>query len=592
MKKTLWLVAGIVGCMCAAQAGVIYSNSFDGVAGTAGKATVPEISRIASYYDASLYVEVDGNGLLQSVNSGSEVANYRVRIDPDPLMDNTSLVGARISGTIKMPATAYVAVGFHGHDANGISTSSADSGVCVKFGPTWMRLYGGYASENAVGSSSISGGDLPYTLGQVVDFEISYNFSNKTATVVVDGTTVYDNAAITHTDYTSGLTEDPELNWAQVQLYTQPTAADGGAYIDSLVVETIPVPAEAGTTVYQDDFSGVAGVATATVPEVSLAGFEQKHYQMRIDGSGRLESSNPDGHGSGYRVRLKTDPLTDDSSIEAIRCTIKMRTPTNEWVMIGFQEVDANRLVVSENNTGPVLQFNPTSVTLRGGTYGGGDSVATYPPYYSAGEDITAVLTYHVGTKTVDFSVNDFVVTNGFVLNHEFPVDTDSDPVVLWLNTQFRYQPSAADGGCCISSIQVETIAGPEPEPGYEGWAGGWGVDIGAGTNDYDEDGLLNIFEYGLGGDPTDELNQGASSEWGVVNVGGTNEFVYVHPQLSAPDSGLTYTLELSTDLVIGIWSNAGYAVMGTNVTAGELDFVTNVTGMIEDSKYIRLIIE
>ena len=67
---------------------------------------------------------------------------------------------------------------------------------------------------------------------------------------------------------------------------------------------------------------------------------------------------------------------------------------------------------------------------------------------------------------------------------------------------------------------------------GYAEWVAGWGVDIGLKTNDYDGDGLLNVYEYGLGGDPTNALDQGTSPEYGVVDVGGTNYFGYVHPQL------------------------------------------------------------
>ncbi|MCF7864266.1 MAG: hypothetical protein K9L89_05710 [Kiritimatiellales bacterium] len=130
------------------------------------------------------------------------------------------------------------------------------------------------------------------------------------------------------------------------------------------------------------------------------------------------------------------------------------------------------------------------------------------------------------------------------------------------------------------------------PNTGYIGWANGWGVDIGATTNDYDGDGLLNIYEYGLGGDPTNGLDQGTAPTFGTVNVGGTNYFGYIHPQLSDPASGLTYSLALTTDLVYPTWAtNSGYIVTGTNFV-GPLDFVTNVTDTVDSKKYIRLIIE
>ena len=149
------------------------------------------------------------------------------------------------------------------------------------------------------------------------------------------------------------------------------------------------------------------------------------------------------------------------------------------------------------------------------------------------------------------------------------------------------YSPSA--GGSKFDNFSLQ---GPPGATGYAGWAAGWGIDIGAETADPDGDGLLNIYEYGQGGDPTNAANQGTSPEFGIVNVGGTNWFGYLYPQLADPDSGLSYFLETSTDLAIGTWVNAGYTVAGTNVTGGELDFVTNVTDTVDSQKFIRLIIE
>jgi len=57
--------------------------------------------------------------------------------------------------------------------------------------------------------------------------------------------------------------------------------------------------------------------------------------------------------------------------------------------------------------------------------------------------------------------------------------------------------------------VEVEYAAGQTivtalaPLHGYDRWARSWGVDIGAGTNDYDGDLRSNFYEYALNGDPT-----------------------------------------------------------------------------------------
>ncbi len=151
-----------------------------------------------------------------------------------------------------------------------------------------------------------------------------------------------------------------------------------------------------------------------------------------------------------------------------------------------------------------------------------------------------------------------------------------------------------ASNGTAANNTYVDNIAysgSLVPGSGYDIWADTYGLAEPADGDDDDDD-LLNIYEYGLGGDPTNALNQGTAPTIGTVSIGGTNYFRYIHPQLSDPDSGITYYLKLNTDLVYGTWTNAGYDVLGTNVTGGPLDFVTNVTDMVDAKKFIRLIIE
>ncbi|MCF7818692.1 MAG: hypothetical protein K9M54_12520, partial [Kiritimatiellales bacterium] len=87
---------------------------------------------------------------------------------------------------------------------------------------------------------------------------------------------------------------------------------------------------------------------------------------------------------------------------------------------------------------------------------------------------------------------------------------------------------------------------------------------------------------------------QGHSPGFRIENLGGTNYFGYVYAKLKDANSGISYKLALTTDLVnVGWTTNTGYIVYGTYVApSGDFDYVTNVTTTVESAKYIRLIIE
>jgi hypothetical protein len=137
-----------------------------------------------------------------------------------------------------------------------------------------------------------------------------------------------------------------------------------------------------------------------------------------------------------------------------------------------------------------------------------------------------------------------------------------------------------------VDTFTVASGSGAPPYS-YGQWASGWSTNIGVAANDFDLDGLDNLYEYGLDGDPTNALDQGTLPT--LIKSGDT--FIYVHPQ-RADDESLVYTVETTTNLVSGVWTNEGYTVTGTNVTGGTLDFMTNDVDTVEDEKFIRLKIE
>ncbi len=148
-----------------------------------------------------------------------------------------------------------------------------------------------------------------------------------------------------------------------------------------------------------------------------------------------------------------------------------------------------------------------------------------------------------------------------------------------------------------LSPIYVDNIRvhdGSVALAGYDAWAAmfpGMGADNGPSDNP-DGDNLNNLYEYGLGGDPTDAMSQGIAPTHFTEEDGGTTWLMYINPVLADPASGLDYYLETTTDLSGG-WADAGYEIVGTDVTGGVFNYTTNrVSTAVNDSSFIRLIIE
>ncbi|RLA39242.1 MAG: hypothetical protein DRR06_19455 [Gammaproteobacteria bacterium] len=80
---------------------------------------------------------------------------------------------------------------------------------------------------------------------------------------------------------------------------------------------------------------------------------------------------------------------------------------------------------------------------------------------------------------------------------------------------------------------------------------------------------------------------------YGAREDGGANWFEYVYPKRSDANSGISYHLELTDDLIYTPWVNSGYSIEGTGTIDSEFDAVTNrISTEIEDEQFIRLVIE
>lgn len=124
----------------------------------------------------------------------------------------------------------------------------------------------------------------------------------------------------------------------------------------------------------------------------------------------------------------------------------------------------------------------------------------------------------------------------------------------------------------------------PAAAYGYASWAEEWGVDIGAATNDYDGDLCNNFYEYVFNGDPTNGAVLGEDLILKFV----AGELICVHV-LRNDDTNLVYTLEMTADLLDPVWTNAACSVVGTNVSGGAYDYVTNLLSSAANQVFVRL---
>jgi hypothetical protein len=217
-----------------AGAGLIYSNSFNDAAGTVALNSVPEINTIASYLVASTAgLQTDGSGRLEATNKSSS-ENYRFRLNPTALNLNTGLSAVKATVVMRAPSTTeWVGLSFGSSNVNGVLNTNAHA--------TWLQI--NHNSMMVRGGGGTDGSVMQYTRthepGSLITLEYTYRW-DKTVDLSVNGTLIASGLAVSYTNATTGLTEDPQIIWAMITMRNQDTIANGGAYIDSLTIETIP----------------------------------------------------------------------------------------------------------------------------------------------------------------------------------------------------------------------------------------------------------------------------------------------------------------------------------------------------------------
>lgn len=177
----------------------------------------------------------------------------------------------------------------------------------------------------------------------------------------------------------------------------------------------------------------------------------------------------------------------------------------------------------------------------------------------------------------------DRVNTNsGFIL--EYQVNKDLNGSVLPLT---------------VDNYKFPSIFGPHGltrQELYQEWASGYGLSGGAESlmADPDSDGMCNLIEYGLGGNPSLDDSQDVLPKFQVDTVDGVVRGVYIYRRRrDAGSCGLSYFIESNTNLICGCWD---VATVNTNnepvYVDDDFEQVTNTVSTGGDVLFVRLKIE
>jgi hypothetical protein len=102
----------------------------------------------------------------------------------------------------------------------------------------------------------------------------------------------------------------------------------------------------------------------------------------------------------------------------------------------------------------------------------------------------------------------------------------------------------------------------PEEFSEYEDWAGRYHL-VGGPSDDDDGDGVANVIEYALGGNPADSADRGHALITGFSKDGGSDWFTLTYPRRSDAASGLVYSAIISETLTTNSWTSTGVEQVG-----------------------------
>jgi len=213
---------------------------------------------------------------------------------------------------------------------------------------------------------------------------------------------------------------------------------------------------------------------------------------------------------------------------------------------------------------------------------GGPDSFAVQ--YYD-GTVWTNIAEYVAG---INLTNDVFTFESLLISEDEFTFPTD-------MKIRFQCYGNGGADDVYIDEVRVSArgAAAPRPSP-YDTWWADYGLS-GNDTNYFahtDTDGMNQLLEYALGGNPTNDDASSVLPVSDMVDIGGTNWLEYVYRRRTdAIGRGLGYWLELNTNLISGSWSSNGYVEVNTGPLETGFESVTNRIEADGTNQFVRLMI-
>ncbi|QHI68037.1 hypothetical protein [Tichowtungia aerotolerans] len=157
----------------------------------------------------------------------------------------------------------------------------------------------------------------------------------------------------------------------------------------------------------------------------------------------------------------------------------------------------------------------------------------------------------------------------------------------VWFETD-----SNPDTSTMVSICEFEVYARKQFSDWIDDYAGYLPVDGREKDDDPDNDGLKNLIEFALGGNPSE--NDAAAIRPTLQISGGEAEYCY-RRRVDWLPRGLSYSLGISTDLVSAAFTNdtSAYSVLGVSEASGDFEMVTNRIPITDEkSRFVTLMVE